>query len=139
MTFRVAEGVATDSANNRNTASLLKTVTVALPSPAPLRSESVPDQTALQPNYPNPFNPETWIPYQLADTSKVSIAIYNISGAVIRRLELGHQQAGYYTSRSRAAYWDGRNDFGERVVSGVYFYTLTADSFRATRKMLVGK
>ena len=98
-----------------------------------------PHETQLLANYPNPFNPETWIPYQLADTSKVSIAIYNIRGAVIRRLELGHQQAGYYTSRSRAAYWDGRNGSGEQVASGVYFFTLAADTFRATRKMLVGK
>ena len=97
-----------------------------------------PKETALLPNYPNPFNPETWIPYHLANAGSVSITIYDVRGAVVRRLELGHQQAGYYTRRSRAAYWDGMNAFGERVASGLYFYTLTASDSSSIRKMLIG-
>ena len=126
VTFYVAEGVATDSANNSNTASLLKTVTVALPNAAPLASGSGPDQTVLHPNYPNPFNPETWIPYHLANDSDVQISIYDINGALVRQLDLGHQRAGYYTNRSRAAYWDGHNEVGEQVATGIYFYQLQA-------------
>ena len=104
-----------------------------------LLSLLTPKQTALLANYPNPFNPETWIPYHLANDTDVQISIYNISGALVRQLDLGHQRPGDYTNRSRAEYWDGRNGSGERVASGVYFYTLSADTFRATRKMLIGK
>ena len=99
----------------------------------------VPKETALLPNYPNPFNPETWIPYHLAKDADVALTIYAIDGQVVRRLALGHQPAGMYQTRSRAAYWDGRNAFGEPVASGVYFYTLTAGDFTATRKMLIRK
>ena len=98
-----------------------------------------PTETQLLANYPNPFNPETWIPYQLTTESDVRITIYNVRGSVVRVLVLGHQPAGFYMSRSRAAYWDGRNAFGESVASGVYFYTLTAGDFTATRKMLIRK
>ena len=98
-----------------------------------------PKETVLLPNYPNPFNPETWIPYGLANDTHVQISIYDISGELVRQLDLGHQRAGHYTERSRAAYWDGRNGIGEHVASGVYFYTLTAGDFTATRKMLIGK
>ena len=98
-----------------------------------------PKETVLLPNYPNPFNPETWIPYGLANDTDVQISIYDISGELVRQLDLGHQRAGHYTERSRAAYWDGRNGIGEHVASGVYFYTLTAGDFTATRKMLIGK
>ena len=98
-----------------------------------------PVETALLVNYPNPFNPETWIPYHLGNDADVQISIYDISGGLVRQLDLGYQQAGYYTDRSRAAHWDGRNGGGERVASGVYFFTLATDTFRATRKMLVGK
>ena len=104
-----------------------------------LLSLLTPKQTALLANYPNPFNPETWIPYQLTNDADVQISIYDISGALVRQLDMGHQQAANYTNRSRAAYWDGRNGFGERVVSGIYFYTLTTSDFSATRKMLIGK
>ena len=96
-------------------------------------------ETALLPNYPNPFNPETWIPYRLAKSADVSIAIYSADGKLVRTLTLGHQAVGIYESRSRAAYWDGRNALGEPVASGVYFYTLTAGEFIATRKMLIRK
>ena len=96
-------------------------------------------ENALLANFPNPFNPETWIPYQLAKPTEVTITIYNINGHGVRTLELGHQPAGIYQTRSRAAYWDGRNAFGEPVASGVYFYTITAGDFTATRKMLIRK
>ena len=99
----------------------------------------IPEETALLPNYPNPFNPETWIPYQLADASEVTLIIYAATGEVVRTLALGHQPAGVYQARSRAAYWDGRNTFGEPVASGIYFYVLTAGDFSATRKMLIRK
>ena len=96
-------------------------------------------QSTLLANYPNPFNPETWIPYQLSEPAEVTVSIYSVNGSLIRTLALGHQAAGLYRSRSRAAYWDGRNAFGERVASGLYFYTLTAGDFTATRKMLIRK
>ena len=96
-------------------------------------------ENALLTNFPNPFNPETWIPYQLAKPTKVTITIYAVDGQVVRTLALGHQPAGVYQTRSRAAYWDGKNEYGESVASGVYFYTLTADDFTATRKMLIQK
>ena len=98
-----------------------------------------PDQTRLFANYPNPFNPETWIPYQLAVGSKVELVIYDVKGVVVRHLELGHQPAGYYTQKNRAAYWDGRNAVGERVASGIYFYQLRADNVSLLRKMVILK
>ena len=91
------------------------------------------------PNYPNPFNPETWIPYQLAKPADVTLTIYAVNGRVIRRLVLGHQAAGVYQSRSRAAYWDGRNNLGESVASGVYFYQLQTDETSLLRKMVILK
>ena len=90
-------------------------------------------------NYPNPFNPETWIPYELATDTNVKITIYNAQGVVIRVLELGQQSAGYYTDRDRAAYWDGRNAFGEPVASGVYYYQLETDGQSLLRKMVILK
>ena len=98
-----------------------------------------PRETILLPNYPNPFNPETWIPYQLAVSSGVSISIYAADGKLVRTFDLGHQPIGIYEVRSRAAYWDGRNTQGELVASGIYFYTFTAGDFSATRKMLIKK
>jgi Leucine-rich repeat (LRR) protein len=99
----------------------------------------IPEETALLHNYPNPFNPETWIPYQLAKPAEVTLTIYATNGAIVRTLELGHQPAGIYQTRTRAAYWDGKNDLGEPVASGVYFYALTVGDFNATRKMLIRK
>ena len=96
-------------------------------------------ENALLANFPNPFNPETWIPYQLAKPTEVTITIYAVNGQVVRTLALGHQPAGIYQTRSRAAHWDGKNEFGEKVASGVYFYRLTTDNFSATRKMLIQK
>ena len=104
-----------------------------------LLSVLTPQKTALFPNYPNPFNPETWIPYHLSEPGDVTLTIYSVDGRVVRRLDLGHQAAGYYQSKSRAAYWDGRNNVGERVANGLYFYTLTAGDFAATQKMLILK
>ena len=104
-----------------------------------LLASLIPEETALLRNYPNPFNPETWIPYQLAESAEVTLTIYDINGQLIRRLAVGHQAAGMYQSRSRAVYWDGRNQLGESVASGLYFYTLTAGEFSATRKMLILK
>ncbi|RKU21633.1 hypothetical protein C6499_21790 [Candidatus Poribacteria bacterium] len=96
-------------------------------------------ETSLLPNYPNPFNPETWIPYQLATPTDVSISIYAADGTLVRTLDIGHQSGGIYQSKSRAAYWDGRNEIGESVASGVYFYTFTAGDFTQTRRMLILK
>ena len=98
-----------------------------------------PEKTQLLANYPNPFNPETWIPYELATDTTVKITIYNTQGVVIRTLELGHQSSGYYTGRDRAAYWDGRNALGEQVASGIYFYQLEIDTMSAMRKMVILK
>ena len=98
-----------------------------------------PEETVLLANYPNPFNPETWLPYQLAQESDVLLIIYDVRGTVVRQLALGHQAAGYYTSQSRAAYWDGRNAIGERVSSGIYFYELRADAVSLLRKMVILK
>ena len=99
----------------------------------------VPETTALLANYPNPFNPETWIPYQLSKAVEVAVTIYAADGSVVRTLALGHRDAGMYHNRSQAVYWNGRNELGETVSSGVYFYTLTAGDFAATRKMLILK
>ena len=106
-----------------------------------LRAETkaIPETSALLPNYPNPFNPETWIPYHLSKAAAVTLTIYDVRGSVVRELVFGHQPAGVYVSRGRAAYWDGRNTSGEPVASGLYFYTLTAGEFTATRKMLIAK
>ncbi len=117
----------------------LEDVDIEIPAAAPTLVMSVPEKTDLHPNYPNPFNPETWIPYQLATPADVRIAIYAADGKLVRTLNLGYQSVGNYDSRSRAAYWDGRNALGEPVASGLYFYTLTAGDFTATRRLLIRK
>ena len=99
----------------------------------------IPAETELLANYPNPFNPETWIPYRLAEDAFVTLTIYDTEGRVIRTLEVGHQIASAYENRSKAIYWDGRNDVGERVASGVYFYNLAAGDYSATRRMVILK
>ena len=104
-----------------------------------LASRIIPQETALLANYPNPFNPETWIPYQLATPAEVAVTIYDMNGGAVRRLEVGHRPAGMYQNRSRALYWDGRNQHGESVASGLYFYTLKSGEFTGTRKMLIRK
>ena len=100
---------------------------------------SPPEQTRLLANYPNPFNPETWIPYRLADDAFVTLTIHDAMGQVVRTLDVGHQVAAVYETRSKAIYWDGRNDVGERVASGVYFYHLSAGDYTATRRMVILK
>ena len=99
----------------------------------------IPKETVLLANYPNPFNPETWIPYRLATDAPVRLCIYDRSGCAVRTINLGHRRAAAYESRTEAIYWDGRNDLGEQVASGLYFYTLSAGDYKGTRKMLVGK
>jgi hypothetical protein len=102
-------------------------------------SKDTPSVSQLGQNYPNPFNPETWIPYQLSEGGDVTIRIYDSRGRLIKNLDLGHQPPGFYLNKEKAAYWDGRNDSGERVASGVYFYKIEAGKFTATRKMIIMK
>jgi hypothetical protein len=101
------------------------------------------DLTPMTPNlfqnYPNPFNPETWIPFKLAQDASITINIYDTKGQLVRTVALGNKPAGFYTTKDQAAYWNGRDSFGERVASGVYFYTLQAGEFRATKKMVILK
>ena len=104
-----------------------------------LLASLIPEKTMLLANYPNPSNPETWIPYQLSESAEVILRIYSVNGVLVRTLALGQTPAGIYQSRDRAAYWDGRNDMGESVASGVYFYTLSAGDFIGTRKLLIMK
>ena len=99
----------------------------------------IPAQTELLANYPNPFNPETWIPFRLAEDASVSLTIYGASGSHVRTIDIGFAPAAVYQARSEAIYWDGRNDFGEQVSSGIYFYHLNAGDFSATRKMVIVK
>lgn len=98
-----------------------------------------PKDTLLAQNFPNPFNPETWIPYQLSKSTEVTLQIYDISGRLVRTLDLGWKPTGSYMTQSSAAYWDGRNSVGERVASGPYFYTLQTRDFAATRRMVILK
>ena len=99
----------------------------------------IPDQTMLLPNYPNPFNPETWIPFQLAQGTEVTIRIYDLKGRLVRKLNLGYKPAGIYADRQHAAYWDGRNELGERVASGIYIYRMKAGDKTFTRRMTIIK
>jgi hypothetical protein len=99
----------------------------------------IPKKDALLQNFPNPFNPDTWIPYQLRGNANVVIKIYSATGQLVRTLNLGHKPAGFYTEKKKAAYWDGRNEAGEHVASGVYFYQIKAGDFNATRKMVIVK
>ncbi len=96
-------------------------------------------ETQLLPNYPNPFNPDTWIPYQLSEATTVTVKIYDVTGSLIRTINVGHKPGGYYLTRERAVYWDGRNEKGESVSSGVYFYTLITDDYTQTRRMVIVK
>ncbi|MBM3237777.1 T9SS type A sorting domain-containing protein [Candidatus Poribacteria bacterium] len=112
-----------------------------LPSPVSLLA-AAPQAVAhfsLRPSYPNPGNPESWLPYSLADETDVTIRIYNASGQLVRTLDLGLKPAGSYFTKEKAAYWDGRDSLGQKVASGVYFYQLKAGEFTATRKMVILK
>jgi len=106
---------------------------------ANLTMRPVPKATALLPNYPNPFNPETWIPFMLSKEADVTIRIYDSVGRLVRTIDLGHLRPGYYLNRDRAAYWDGRNELGEQVASGIYFYQIQAGSFVKTKRMVLLK
>ncbi len=99
----------------------------------------IPEETRLLPNYPNPFNPDTWIPYQLSKDGEVEIRIYDASGRLVKELKLGFRRAGYYKSKERAAYWDGKNELGEKVTSGVYFYQMQVSGRTFMRKMVILK
>jgi D-alanyl-D-alanine carboxypeptidase len=107
--------------------------------PIILKNVEIPRQSLLLQNYPNPFNPETWIPYQIKEPVEVAIRIYNLRGQLVCTLNFGHRKAGFYLGRSRAAYWDGTNNAGEKVASGAYFYQIQAGEFSATRKMFIAK
>lgn len=99
----------------------------------------IPKETALLPNYPNPFNPETWIPYQLSEPADVTLNIYAVNGTLVRTLLLGYQLPGYYTNKNQAAYWDGCNNLGESVANGIYFYQLQTNEISPLRKMVILK
>ena len=110
-------------------------IVIVPPEAAPAR----PVKFALLQNYPSLFNPDTWIPYQLAEDVDVTVRIYNAAGRLIRSLNLGYKAAGFYTSKEKAAYWDGKNEAGEQVASGIYFYTIQAGDFAATKKMVIAR
>ena len=90
-------------------------------------------------NYPNPFNPETWIPFELSNASEVTVKIYSSTGSLVRKLNLGHKEAGYYVAKGKSAYWDGKNQNGELVSSGIYFYSIKTGDYTATKKMVIQK
>ena len=123
-----------DIAGEKNKSGIIK---VVLP-PAKFVG-AIPSKFALLQNFPNPFNPETWLPYQLAESAPVSIRIFDPKGRIVRTVYFGEQQAGSYRTKDKAAYWDGKNDYGERVSSGVFFYQLKAGKFSAVRKMIIIK
>jgi hypothetical protein len=102
-------------------------------------AQLVPTASALLPNYPTPFNPATWMPFDLSDAADAAITVYDATGSQVRRIELGRRGAGMHRTRQDAAYWDGRSELGEQVASGVYVYELQAGAFRETRRMLVRK
>jgi len=99
----------------------------------------VPKKTVLSNAFPTPANPETWFPFQLSEPSDVRIEIHNASGQLVKTLHLGYKEAGYYLNREKAAFWDGKNDRGERVASGIYFYTMRTRNFTATGKVVILK
>jgi len=119
-----------DLFGNKNKSQIIK---VAIP------VKPLPKEFRLLQNFPNPFNPDTWIPYELATNSTVVISIYNVNGQLVRELNLDKQKAGYYVAKEKAARWDGRNNSGEKIASGVYFYRLTTDKFNAMRRMVIVK
>jgi hypothetical protein len=113
-----------------------KIIKIKLPEKPPV---VIPSQTALFQNFPNPFNPETWIPFQLARDSVMTIHIYDTKGQLMRTFDFGQKAAGAYVSKEKAAYWDGKNESDEKVSSGIYFYEMRAGDFRATKKMVIVK
>ena len=124
-----AQGIGVGDANFQRGIRFLEQLLAAL----------TPKETTLLPNYPNPFNPETWIPYHLAQEAEVEITIYDTKGTLVRRLALGNQAMGYYAERGKAGYWDGRNERGETVASGIYIYQFRAGDYAASRRMVIVK
>lgn len=124
---------------NGNSGHSSKTISIQLQDIYSEPTEPAPSKNSLLANYPNPFNPGTWIPYELAQMSNITIDIYNISGQLVRSLNLGNRAPGSYKSIGTAAYWDGKSDSGQQSASGIYFYTLKADDFRVIRKMILAK
>jgi hypothetical protein len=112
---------------------------IRIPQRIDLLAQAPPKEYMLGQNYPNPFNPETWIPYQLKGDANVTIKIYSATGQAIRTLNLGHKPAGFYNDKNGAAYWDGKNEAGEQVSSGLYFYTIQSGDFTATKKMVIAR
>ncbi|MDI6791357.1 MAG: FlgD immunoglobulin-like domain containing protein [bacterium] len=104
-----------------------------------LNPESIPSRSFLSQNYPNPINPETWIPFSLSNSARVVINVYSLSGQLIRTLDLGEKAAGIYEIKDKAAYWDGKDNHGHETASGIYLYQLKAGDFTSTRKMIVLK
>jgi len=123
-----------DLAGERSKSEIIK---VVIPPAQPVLP--IPGEFRLLQNYPNPFNPETWLPFQLAKDAPVAILIFNLKGQLIRTINLGQKNAGFYMTKDKAAYWDGKDSSGEKVASGVYYYTLQAGKFLATRKMVITK
>ncbi len=107
--------------------------------PPALEDGDIPSVTELIGNYPNPFNPETWIPYRLASHADVNISIYDSIGGLVRTLEVGHKPKGNYVNQAKAVHWDGTDNNGVVVASGVYFYTMTADDFSQTKRLVILK
>jgi hypothetical protein len=101
--------------------------------------QSIPKKTLVFQNYPNPFNPDTWIPYQLSEESDVSITIYDATGRAVKKLDIGHKPAGIYETQERAAHWDGRNDAGEKVASGVYFCRIKLGDLVTVKKIILAE
>jgi hypothetical protein len=123
-----------DIAGEKNKSSTIK---VVVP-PAKLATP-IPESFALLQNFPNPFNPDTWLPYELPEDAAVVIRIYDLKGQLVRQLDLGNQKAGYYVDKTTVAYWDGKNQLGQRVASGIYFYSLKAGDFESVRRMVILK
>ncbi len=143
-TLRLAGNPFENSGANAETLNTLRAAGVNIDIPAAVGAPAgergaYPDETLLLPNYPNPFNPETWIPYQLAEDGNVTLTIYDSRGVMVRRLDLGDQVPGYYIKQESAAYWDGMDENGEPVAIGLYFYQLSTPSFRQIRRMVVLK
>ena len=138
-TWGVASMSIMDRAGNRNEYDFTKNVRFDVIESSSASPAATISSTELLPNYPNPFNPETWIPYRLSKPASVTISIYDINGDIVRLLSLGHKDAGSYVSQNKSAYWDGRNSNGDSVSSGIYFYTLNSGQYTHTRKMVIVK
>ena len=127
-----------DILGNRNRSSIIS-LTIPVSKVEVIKDVALPEKFALFQNYPNPFNPETWLPYELAADVTVTLGIYSVKGQLVRQLDVGYQQAGSYLEKGQAAYWDGKDQTGSRVSSGLYFYQFTAGNFQSIRRMVIVK